>query len=207
MKSIDLRTNKLFLRNDFPSDNKWGFALVKKQSLDLSNVELLACSDTKAKEEEKNRNKGVHFFVDDIRFKGVFEYPLRTLKKFKQYSFMLTPDYSLYADMPLWLQIGNVGKNRYVGAFWQKEGLLVIPTISWALKQSYEFCFEGVERGGIVAVGTIGSKHAKKSFLNGYDCMLEMIRPMAVLCYGTPFKEMRGNIISVDYIQSRRKIR
>lgn len=207
MTSRDLRTDKLFLRNEFPSDNKWGFAFIKKQNPDLEHVELLACSDAKANEDSTNKKKAVHFFVDDIRFRDIYEHPARTLEKFKQYAFVLTPDFSLYADMPIWLQINNVGKNRYVGAYWQKNGLVVVPTVSWGLKQSYDFCFEGVERGSVVAVGMIGCKHARKAFLNGYDYMLEKINPEAVLCFGNPFKEMRGNIIPVDYMQSRRKKR
>ena len=36
----------------------------------------------------------------------------------------------------------------------------VIPTISWSGARSYEFCFDGVEKGSIVAVGMIGCKRA-----------------------------------------------
>ena len=28
----------------------------------------------------------------------------------------------------------------------------------------------------------------------GYNKMMEIIQPSAIICYGTPFKEMKGNI-------------
>ena len=38
--------------------------------------------------------------------------------------------------------------------------------------------------------------------LVGYDEMLRRIRPETVICYGKPFDEMRGKIISVDYAET-----
>ena len=36
----------------------------------------------------------------------------------------------------------------------------------------------------------------------GYHEMLRRIRPEAVICYGKPFEEMKGNIIAVDYAET-----
>jgi len=49
----------------------------------------------------------------------------------------------------------------------------------------------------------IGCKSNKTSFMKGYNEMLNQIEPEAVLCYGTPFKEMDGNIIKIDYWHKR----
>ena len=37
--------------------------------------------------------------------------------------------------------------------------------------------------------------------------MLERLNPKTVICFGAPFAEMRGNIISVDYLSSRKVVR
>ena len=37
--------------------------------------------------------------------------------------------------------------------------------------------------------------------------MLERVEPSAVICFGDPFEEMEGNIISVDYLKSRKVVR
>ena len=52
-------------------------------------------------------------------------------------------------------------KNRWCGALWQSLGMKVIPTINWGTHASYEFCFDGVEEGSVVAVATYcKEKHA-----------------------------------------------
>ena len=59
----------------------------------------------------------------------------------------------------------------------------------------------------IVAVGTIGCKRSKLAFMRGYNEMLKRIEPEKVICFGTPFEEMQGNIINVDYRESRKVVR
>ena len=142
-----------------------------------------------------------------VRFFGVYNYPDKSFEKYAQYAFLLTPDFSLYADMPLWKQIENVAKNRWVGAYWQSRGLTVIPTIAWSTPRSFEFCFDGVEQNGIVAVGMIGCKRNRLGFMRGYNAMLEKLHPETIIVLGTPFHEMQGNIIAVEYMQSRKVVR
>lgn len=207
MNSKQMRNDSLFMRNNFVSDGKWGLPIVRNQNFDTGDIKLIACSDTKANEREENKKFGVHFFVDDYRFKGIYDAPERTLNKYSQYRFLLTPDFSTYSDMNLWRQLESGAKNRWVGAYWQSKGLTVIPTISWGLSQSFEFCFDGVEKGCIVAIGMIGCKRSKIQFMRGYNTMLEKIQPSKIICFGTPFYEMQGDIIRIDYMESRKKVR
>ena len=204
MTSKTMRDNPLFMRNNFKTSGKWGLPLIQKQSLSTDNIVLVACSDTRANDNEENKQKGVHFFVDDYRFNGIYDNPERTLKRYSQYSFLLSPDFSTYTDMDLWRQLESVAKNRWVGAFWQSKGLTIIPTISWGLSQSYEFCFDGVEKGATVAIGMIGCKQSKLNFMRGYNEMLKRLEPEKIICFGSPFDEMQGNIVTVDYRDSRK---
>lgn len=207
MTSKTMRDNPLFMRNNFKASGKWGLPLIQKQNLSTDNIMLVACSDTRANDNEENKQKGVHFFVDDYRFNGIYDNPDRTLARYSQYSFLLSPDFSTYTDMELWRQLQSVAKNRWVGAYWQSKGLTVIPTISWGLSQSYEFCFDGVEKGATVAIGMIGCKQSKLNFMRGYNEMLRRLEPEKIICFGSPFDEMQGNIITVDYRDSRKVVR
>lgn len=203
--SKSIRMTPLFLRNEFTGCSKWGIPLVKKQWIDLNNISLIACSDTRLNDSAGNRRKGVHFFVDDYRFNGVYRNPGKSLIKFSQYAFLLTLDFSTYADMQPWRQLESVAHNRWCGAYWQANGLIVIPTISWSTPGSYEYCFDGVEQNAIVAISTIGCKrHNKRNFLHGYNAMLAKLHPLAIICFGQPFAEMSGKVIIVDYIATRR---
>lgn len=207
MTSLNMRNDDLFMRNKFYPCGKYQFPLIRKQSINLDNISLIACSDTRSNDNEINRKRGVHFFTDDYRFEGIYKNPQRTLRKYSQYAFLLTPDYSTYSDMSLWRQLESVAHNRWVGAYWQSHGLTVIPTISWGDARSFDFCFDGVEKNSIVAVGMIGCKRNKTGFMRGYSAMLEAIEPSAVICFGSKFKEMGGNIIQIDYLSSRKAVR
>lgn len=207
MTSLEMRDSPLFTRNGFETVGKWDIPLVKKQNLNLTDIQLVACSDTRANDSEENKKRGVHFFVDDFRFEGIYNAPERSLQKYSQYAFLLTPDFSLYADMPIWKQIESVAKNRWVGAFWQSKGLTVFPTVAWSTPRSFNFCFDGIENNSIVAVGMVGCKRNKLGFMRGYNAMLEKLIPKSIVVFGTPFPEMEGEIISVDYLQSRKVVR
>ena len=112
MTSLEMRNDALFMRNEFETVGDWQIPLVRKQRVNISNLSLIACSNTKKHENEANIHRGVHFFVDDYRFSGIYDSPERTLDKYSQYDFLLTPDFSTYSDMNLWRQLESVAKNR-----------------------------------------------------------------------------------------------
>lgn len=208
MTSLEMRNDSLFMRNSFKVTGKWDIPIIKKQDIPLDNVRLIAYSDTRQNDRPENTACGVHFFIDDYRFTGIYNNPEKSIAKLSQYAFLLTPDYSTYSDMNYWRQLESVAHSRWVGANWQSTGLIVIPTISWSDARSYSFCFDGIEKGSIVAVGMVGCKMDNKlSFLRGYHAMLERIEPIAIICFATPFPEMQGNIIHVDYNSSRKVVR
>lgn len=206
MRTKEYRNSNLFLRNEFESSGVWGFPFIKKQTIDLDQVELIACSDT-SMQDVHNLHKGVHFFTDDYRFESVYAHPDKSFQKLCRYKFLLTPDYSLYSEMKPWRQIESVGKARWVGAYWQNQGAIVIPTISWAQPTSFGFCFDAIEKHSIVAIGMIGCKHERVAFMKGYNAMLDALEPTAIICFGEPFPEMEGRIIAVDYLSSRKVVR
>lgn len=185
------------VRNEFKGVGKYGIPFIKKQQIDIDKIELLNYTKTKANDNE-NKNKTIHFFTYDWLFDKVYEKPELAFEKLDQYYALLTPEFSTYKDMPLARQIDSVFKNRWCGAYWQKQGMTVIPTVSWGSIPSMEFCFDGIEKGSVVAVSTYTREDNKIGFMLGYNKMLEIIEPSAVICYGTPFPEMKGNIKSVD---------
>ena len=206
MTSVIFRNDPLFLRNEFEVEGKWGFPIVRKQELNLNDIELISCADVSSKD-TKNLHKAVHFFVDDYRFENTYNHPENALKRYGKYRFLLSPDFSLYSEMNPWRQIESVGKARWVAAKWQDAGKIVIPTVSWGSARSYEYCFDAIEKHCIVAIGMIGCKRNKRDFLRGYNYMLERIEPDAIICLGDPFDEMDGNLVVVDYQKSRRVVR
>ena len=115
MNSSDMRDNELFTRNAFKGVGDYQIPLLEKQEIDINNIELIGFSDTRINDNKNNRRKGVHFFLDDYRFEKVYRNPEQSIERLSQYSFLLTPDFSMYADMNKWRQIESVAHNRWVG--------------------------------------------------------------------------------------------
>lgn len=193
---FDRRNDPMFLRNKFESVGKYGFPLIRKQLVNLDNVNLIACTNT-IEGDEEYFDFGVHFFVDDYRFEDIYDNPEATFPRYSQYRFCCTPDFSVYGEMQPWRQMESVAHSRWVGAWWQSQGMIVVPTISWDKFHGYEFYFDGIEQGCIVAVATYACRQSRAGFLRGYDAMLERIQPEAVICYGEPFSRMRGEILRI----------
>ena len=185
------------VRNEFlyhgRSAGKYNFPIIKKQDVDVNKIKFLSYVDAK-KDDSENKDKTIHFFTYDWKFEKVYQNADEELEKLSQYYALLSPDFSIFTNMPLALQIESIFKNRWCGAYWQSKGLKVIPTVSWGDEKSFHFCFDGIEEGSIVAVSTYYRENCEEEFMLGYNEMLKKIKPSMVLCYDEPFKEMQGNI-------------
>ena len=199
MTSSQMRKNPNFIRDGFPCEGEFEIPIIRKETLPEGEIDLIACSRTRPNETGENQRKGVHFFVDDYRFDIFRRKPDAGMEKYRQYAFILSPDFSRYNEMPVWKVIEAVGMNRWMGAYWQSGGMKVIPSVGWATPFTYRFCFTGVEQHSPVAVTTNGNRRFKRGYLHGYDAMLERIEPSVIICLGKPFVEMRGNVIPVKY--------
>ena len=116
------------VRNEFKTVGKYGMPLIKKQNINLDKIDLWCYTKTKINDKE-NKNKTIHFFTYDWLFDSVYDKPETALEKLDQYYALLSPEFSLYWDMPRVLQIYSTFKNRWCGAFWQKHGKFVIPNV------------------------------------------------------------------------------
>lgn len=188
----------MFLRNQFKADGAFDMPVIKKQDISLEGFKLIGYDQT-SREDDKSRQSFVHFFMDDYKFEVIWKDPEPRLEKLKKFSGVLSPQFSTYYTMPASMQIYNTFRSRWCGAYLQLHGVRVIPTVSWGKPQSYWYCFDGIEKGSVVAVSTLGVKKEKDFFLQGYGEMLRRIEPKAIICYCEPFPEMKGNIVTVDY--------
>lgn len=118
------------VRNQFKVVGKYGIPLIKRQNIDINKIDLWGYSKTKL-EDKENAQKTVHFFTYDWQFESVYAKPENAMEKLEQYYALLSPDFSLYLDKPIALQIYSTFKNRWCGAYWQNMGKLVIPTVEW----------------------------------------------------------------------------
>lgn len=129
----------------------------------------------------------LHFFLDDYRFETVWSSPERLLDRVKAVGAALTPDFSLWTDMPRAAQIWNVYRSRWCGAYWQSHGIEVIPTACWSTPDTYDFCFDGLPVGGAVAISSVGIRTTgedRELFRNGVEALVSRTLPSKLLVYG-----------------------
>ena len=201
-KSGELRKDSLFLRNDYKLVGSYNMPLIKKCDIDISSIKLLGVDKVCITETSANIEKTIHFFVDDYKLDKYYYKPQKYLERLAQYPHLLTPDFSLYTDMPIALQIYNTFRSRWCGAYWQDYNLSVIPTVGWSTNDSYSFCFDGLEEESVVSISTIGNLLEKELFLRGYFEMIKRIKPKQILCFGKAFPEMGEEVIVVDYLST-----
>jgi hypothetical protein len=194
-----------YFRANFLSYGKYEFPFIEKQKIDLENLSLMRFSSA-VPDETENLDATIHFFEYDDEFDETWKNPDKYINELAQYKQVMSPNFSLYTNMAFSLQIWNTFRSRYLGALWQSKGLTVIPTINWADKSSFDFCFESVESGSVVSVSTVGCADVKWIYLNGFEKMVETIKPEKVICYAKPFDEMfdMADILEVPYVKTEK---
>ena len=144
---------------------------------------------------------GVHFFLDDYQFKRVWDRPDGYLDMLRKFDCVLSPDFSAYEDYPLAVRIYNHYRKHWLAAYWQNEGITVIPSIGWGDRDSYAWCFDGEPVGSTVAVSSYGVIHGDQAtrdrFMAGYGEMLRRLQPVKILFHGPIPPGCGGNIIPI----------
>ncbi len=189
------RTNQAYnleMYDDTMVDGKYQMPIIKNDNYIPEN--LIGFNYAKT---SKDKNAGIHFYLDDYQFERIWNSPSDYIDTLGEYDCILSPDFSLYMDMPIAMKIWNVYRSRLIGQYYQTQGIKVIPTISWAEKETYDFCFDGIPKGSIVSISTIGVKQndeALKIWKDGVNEMIKRIEPSIILVYGGKIEYDYGNI-------------
>lgn len=204
-ENFNYRTSPLFLRNGFDSNEPWSIPVIPKCNVEIDSDLRLIGFDKVKDGKDTHFGRAVHFFLYDYKFEKIWDNPQKYVEQLKKYKAVLSPDFSMYIEMNPVMQLYNTFRNRWIGAFLADKGIKVIPTVNWGLENTFDFCFNGIEKGSTVAVSTYmvsehGNHEAQKEFfMNGYNEMLKRIEPEQIICYSKPFPEMEGNIVYIDY--------
>lgn len=134
----------------------------------------------------KDHEQWVHFYTHDRNFECVWNNPKQNLAMLQRFQGVITPDFSLYRDMPLAMQIWNTYRNRAIGYWLQRNGVPIIPNVSWGDERTYDFVFEGLPNDGTVAVSTNGCIQGKLDryyFKKGLQKMVDVLSPATIINY------------------------
>ena len=130
----------------------------------------------------------IHFYEHDYLFERIWRNPKKYLPILKQYKGVILPDFSLYRDMPLVMQLWNIYRSRAIGTWLQANGIKVIPNVRFGDERTYHCCCDGLSKHSVIAIGTHGTlKNSldRELFVNGLDVVIRRLQPIAIVIYGS----------------------
>jgi len=129
----------------------------------------------------------IHFYEPDYKFIQLLSDPHKYIDRLKRFGGIVSPDFSICPDYPWPLQIKNKYWNHALAYWLSTKGIPVIPNVRWGDKYSFDFCFNGIEKNSVVAVGTHGQMKAaanRELFENGLPVMVSTLSPHTIVVYG-----------------------
>ena len=197
-------------RMRFPSDNYYGFPTISSTKT-VGEKMIRFCDWKEVKDPE---HYIAHFYYDDYKFMSAWREPDKYIDRLRRFKAVVAPDFSLYTDFPVTLQILSCYRRQWCAAYWQSLGIDVIPDVVWGEKDSFKFCFDGIPKHSTVAVSTVGVKRDKEwnnetdsLFRDGYHEMIKRLEPTAILFYGDMIDGLEGNIIKIpSFYEEKRKV-
>jgi len=141
----------------------------------------------------KDYNQVVHFYEPDYKFECFGNKPRQYLKQLKKFKAVITPDFSVYRNMPLVVQRHQTYLNRAFGFWLYKNGIPIIPNVRYGDERTYSFCFDGILPNSVISIGTHGSIKKRMDIEYHIKGILETIKklnPKAILVYGAIVKDM-----------------
>lgn len=150
-------------------------------------------------------------YENDSEFKDILVNPDEYISILKKYQGFISPDCSVYRDMPLALQITNIYRSRAIGYCFQKHGVYVIPCVRWGDERTYtkkylpeRVAFSGIEKNSIVSVGSYGQLKDRVNryyFEAGLDMMMETLEPEIVLVYSKMPEEIQAKYPGTKFVE------
>jgi hypothetical protein len=134
----------------------------------------------------------VCFYLDDHLFdgvRGVWHDSTHALEVLQHFAGIITPDFSTYQDFPEPIKLYNTYRMRAFGYWLGENGISVINNVRWGTEETYGYCFEGVEKHSVVAIGTVGGSPYKYAdrvrFERGLDELIRVLAPHTIIVYGS----------------------
>jgi len=199
---IDVFKSELVCSADF--SGKYEFPLVERTDFKPQEAAPFNIATS-----VKNHEQWLHFYIHDYHFERVWKDPKRYLPIFKRFKGVITPDYSLYRDLPLAMQIWNTYRNRALAYWLQSNGIDIVTNVRWGDERTYDFAFEGLAQGGTYAVSTNGciqNKLDRYYFKKGLAKMVEVLKPSTIINYAAdakdifnPYIEQGIEVITLNY--------
>lgn len=183
LKNYDIFNSKLLIDATYEGIDE--FPIIKgTDEIPSSLTRFSDCTNKKL----FNPNSTVMFYEHDTKFEKAWKNPDRYLPFLKDFKNVVSPDFSMYRNMPLILQKWSHFKSHALAHYFEQNGITVIPNVRWSDENSYDFFMLGIPKRSTISIGTHGCVKAKEDkyfFQKGLDLALSNLDPSVVIIYGT----------------------
>lgn len=138
-------------------------------------------------------NCWIHFYIDDYQFERLWHSPEKYVSILKRTRGIISPDFSVYSDMPKAQQIFQIYKTRLLCAYFESHHIKIIPSITWSTMKSLEFTLDGIPKNNVISLSTNGvlGRH-RQEFIKVYKEVLVRLKPTHVVIIGRNIDEIDG---------------
>lgn len=130
----------------------------------------------------------VHFYEDDYRFISMWRTPAKYLRQLRGFAGVISPDFSIYRNMPIAQQIGHTYQNQLLGARMQTDGFRVIANIRLSGRGSIPYAIAGAPRHSTIALGLNGctrDKYNRRHVIEEVRIICDELAPQNLVVYGS----------------------
>ena len=160
-------------------------------------------------------NTWFHFFIDDYQFERIWNRPDRYIPILEKFKGGVSPDFSMYIDMPKSQQIWNCWRNRAMAYYLQTKMDNIIPNACWGDTESLEWAFDGLPENSVLALTTQGclksENECKQILVNGLHELIRAKHPTKLYVYGKFPEQWKDSfpvpIITLKSFSEERKVR
>lgn len=140
------------------------------------------------------------FFTNDDRFEAIWNRHVQTMEYLHDFGWgaVIEPDFSVWFDDPMVVQMFNHYRSRWCARYWQEVGVKIIPNLGWWHPSCYEWAWTSIpERPPVVAVDcrTTSLPEERDMWINSVNRGVEEVEPGAVVIYGDGRKWIEGKLL------------
>lgn len=150
-----------------------------------------------------------HFFIDDAYFEKVWKFPLKYKGLFSDCRYMIMPDFSIYYDIPLPLQLYNSYRSKWLASFYS-QFCSVLPNVSLGGDPAlFPLFSKGFPVGSDLAfsfIGSLGSRYEADIAFKQYYYIQEHLRPARFFVWLPSIRKAPGDSNVIPVIDGRCKI-
>lgn len=151
------------------------------------------------------RELAINFYVDDVKFNGCWNNPLRYIEHFRCFHSLLSFDFSMSIHAPMAINIWNNYRNHVLNYFYAKQGIKVVPDANILPEMFWDWCWDGLPKHSTLCCctnGRVKNPKIREEFCVQFKEMERRLEPERIIIVGREIPELEPEC-DIVYLQTR----